>query len=73
MAIDPVCGMTVEPAKAAGSADHGGMTYYFCCAGCLGKFKVDPVRYAAPAHSGTRRVVRIGRTPRTLPIAFHCP
>ena len=54
MAIDPVCGMTVEPAKAAGSADHGGMTYYFCCAGCLGKFKVDPVRYAAPPHSGTR-------------------
>ena len=44
--------MTVEPAKAAGSVDHGGMTYYFCSAGCLGKFKADPARYAARGRSG---------------------
>ena len=52
MAIDPVCGMTVEPAKAAGHAGHSGVTYYFCSAGCLGKFKADPARYAAHAHGG---------------------
>ena len=37
--IDPVCGMTVAPAKAAGSFEHEGQTYYFCSKGCLEKFR----------------------------------
>ena len=37
-AIDPVCGMTVDPEKAAGKSERGGETYYFCCAGCKEKF-----------------------------------
>jgi Cu+-exporting ATPase len=41
-AIDPVCGMTVDPARAAASYDYHGKTYYFCCRGCLGKFQADP-------------------------------
>ena len=36
--IDPVCGMTVDPARAAGSVDHRGQTYYFCSKGCVAKF-----------------------------------
>jgi P-type Cu+ transporter len=36
--IDPICGMSVNPATAAGSFNHGGKTYYFCSAGCLQKF-----------------------------------
>ncbi len=36
--IDPICGMTVNPATAAGSYNHAGKTYYFCSAGCLQKF-----------------------------------
>ena len=50
-AIDPVCGMTVDPAHAAGSYEHGGKTYYFCNASCLNRFKADPSRYLkrAPA------------------------
>ncbi len=36
--IDPICGMTVNPASAAGSYNHAGKTYYFCSAGCLQKF-----------------------------------
>jgi P-type Cu+ transporter len=43
---DPVCGMDVAPEQAAGSADYAGTTYYFCSAGCLAKFRADPVRYA---------------------------
>jgi Cu+-exporting ATPase len=59
---DPVCGMTVEPATAAGSVDHDGHTYYFCSRGCLEKFRADPARYvvgrpteptAAPAGATT--------------------
>ncbi|MFO0731980.1 MAG: heavy metal translocating P-type ATPase [Nitrospiraceae bacterium] len=46
--IDPVCGMTVEPTGAAGQFAHGGKTYYFCCQGCLTKFRADPERYMKP-------------------------
>ena len=31
--IDPVCGMTVDPAEAAATATHNGNTYYFCSVG----------------------------------------
>jgi len=42
-AIDPVCGMTVDPARAAGgSAVHAGRTYHFCCDGCRETFQRDP-------------------------------
>lgn len=42
---DPVCGMGIDPAKAAGSARHGSETYHFCSAACKGKFDADPHRY----------------------------
>ena len=47
MAMDPVCGMTVEPATAAGSFAHGGETYHFCSLHCLKSFKADPAKYLA--------------------------
>jgi Cu+-exporting ATPase len=55
-ATDPVCGMTVEPAKAAGSYEYGGKRWYFCNAGCLEKFRNNPKKYtgeraAIPHHS----------------------
>jgi Cu+-exporting ATPase len=37
--------MTVDPAKAAGSSEHRGHTYYFCGAGCRAKFTAEPDRY----------------------------
>ena len=46
-AIDPVCGMTVDPRAAAGSHVHGGRTYWFCSTGCLDRFRADPERYLA--------------------------
>jgi P-type Cu+ transporter len=42
---DPVCGMKVEPDKAAGHHEHDGTTYHFCSEGCLDKFKEDPESY----------------------------
>ena len=39
---DPVCGMMVLPAKAAGSLEHEEHRYYFCGKGCLSKFEADP-------------------------------
>jgi Cu+-exporting ATPase len=49
--IDPVCGMQARPDPAK-SAVHAGVTYYFCSAGCVAKFRADPERYrqrATPA------------------------
>ena len=37
--------MTVHPAMAKHRHDHAGLTYYFCCGGCLTKFVADPDRY----------------------------
>ena len=51
-AVDPVCGMTVDPETATVSHDHAGRTYYFCCDGCCTKFQSDPQRYAGPAAVG---------------------
>ena len=48
MALDPVCGMTVDPAKAAGHAEHKGTIYHFCSQHCMQAFKADPEKYLAP-------------------------
>ena len=47
--IDPVCGMTVDPAKTPHHAAHGGSDYHFCSAGCLAKFTADPAKYLSDA------------------------
>ena len=42
---DPVCGMTVAPAKAAARREHGGREILFCATGCAEKFDRQPERY----------------------------
>lgn len=39
--IDPICGMTVDSATAAGSATRDGQTYYFCSKGCEAEFNAE--------------------------------
>jgi P-type Cu+ transporter len=70
-AIDPVCGMTVDPAKAAGSFEYNGQTYYFCGQSCLEKFRADPQRFLNPVASQTK----IQRTQRKPPPQgeYTCP
>jgi Cu+-exporting ATPase len=36
--IDPVCGMTIDPERAAGKRVRDGQTYYFCSQGCQAQF-----------------------------------
>src|SRR5579862_2850924 len=52
--------MTVEPDRAAGSFVHAGQTYYFCCKGCLEKFRADPAKYLQRPASG---LVSLGAMP----------
>ncbi len=45
MEKDVVCGMQVEPTKAAGTSEFKGKTYYFCSNGCKAKFDANPQQY----------------------------
>jgi Cu+-exporting ATPase len=73
---DPVCGMTVQPATAAGHYDFQGNTYYFCAVSCLNKFKATPAAYLKPA--GSRQQVADGKTQSAFriphsAIEYTCP
>ncbi len=50
-AVDPVCGMQVDPATAAAKTTFKGQTYYFCCTPCLKKFEANPEHYLARSGS----------------------
>lgn len=63
--IDPVCGMTVNPEKSAGSSTYKGVTYHFCSVHCLHKFEADPERILnGPPQPMSSQLVGIKRTPK---------
>ena len=56
-AIDPVCGMTVDPGKTPHHASHAGADYQFCSAKCLERFVARPEIFlegAPPAAEGRK-------------------
>ena len=69
-AIDPVCGMTVQPAMAAGSYEYQGKTYYFCATSCLTKFRTDPIHYLTPPEQRAPRVMPV---PSGGVVEYICP
>jgi Cu+-exporting ATPase len=46
--VDPVCGMTIDPADAVGQFDYKGQTYYFCAESCLEQFRENPEQFLNP-------------------------
>ncbi len=52
---DPVCGMDIDPATAAGKSEYNGQTYYFCSAGCKKSFDKEPEKYVSQAEHGHQR------------------
>ena len=42
---DPVCGMEIDPATAAGKSVYAGKTYYFCSKDEKAQFDKDPEKY----------------------------
>jgi Cu+-exporting ATPase len=46
MVTDPVCGMRIDDAEAAGTAEYEGTTYSFCSEMCRDTFVADPAAYA---------------------------
>ncbi len=49
MAKDPVCGMNVEPGKAAGKSSYKGEVIYFCSERCKERFDSDPESFVRKA------------------------
>ncbi len=78
-ARDPVCGMTVSPATAAGSSEHNGQVYYFCSTHCVKRFRESPQTFlAARVALSSAKPVTIGRASTSSPsvsnVATHiCP
>ena len=79
---DPVCGMNVNPASAKQVHEHAGKKYYFCCAGCMDKFRADPGKYlsAAPPNARPSGLVPLGMpaagkvpAPVSAAPAYVCP
>jgi P-type Cu+ transporter len=46
--MDPVCGMSVDPATSKHRFDHEGRTFHFCSARCREKFAASPATYLSP-------------------------
>ncbi len=57
---DPVCGMQVDPAGAAGASDYQGTTYYFCSKGCKSRFDASPETYLRRARAPAAPMVQGG-------------
>jgi len=66
MQVDPVCGMSVDPAAGKPHLNHDGTTYYFCGQGCCDKFAADPGHYLSGGHKKMAKDLPAG----TL---FTCP
>src|SRR5271168_1903170 len=56
---DLVCGMMVDPQKAAAKVVHGGQAYYFCAQRCAQKFEKEPEKFLA-AHGAADIVTPAG-------------
>jgi len=65
---DPVCGMTVEPAKAAAHAVYSGKDYHFCSQHCHDKFVEEPSRYIGAGETGQEKPM-----PGVAEAIYTCP
>ena len=59
--VDPVCGMTVDPAKTPHHAHHAGQDYHFCSAKCRERFEARPEVFLGesppPTPQGSKDVI----------------
>jgi len=79
-AKDPVCGMMVDPQKAAGKVEYQGKNYYFCSTRCAERFQKEPEKFlVAPGTAGMERKFTApvstvsAPSPATTNIRYTCP
>ena len=72
---DPVCGMMVEPGKAAAKTEHAGKTYHFCSVRCGERFRAEPAKFlAAPGTGGMEPAPLPGPAPAVAQkVRYTCP
>ena len=58
--LDPVCGMTVDPATSKHRFDYQARTYHFCSAGCRTKFAAAPETYLDKSKTAPKEPVPEG-------------
>jgi P-type Cu+ transporter len=71
LAVDPVCGMKVNPATArGGSFEHAGLTYHFCNPKCRERFSAQPEKYlnSTKADDAPKSDVGTSSAARTQPV-----
>src|SRR5262245_38585393 len=68
--VDPVCGMTVDPATAAEAVTHDGRTYHFCSAHCAEKFRADPAGFL---DGSARGMHQMEAPPPGAAVEYICP
>ena len=64
--LDPVCGMTISPADAVGTLDHGAHTYHFCSDTCMQKFRENPAQFVG-------RKSQVSTPPVDADAEYTCP
>ena len=75
MAIDPICGMTVDE-RTAISAEREGETFYFCCEHCRKKFvesRESSVEGQSLVQLSKNHSPALDRRPSTLDSVYTCP
>ena len=72
---DPVCGMSVDPARAKFSAAHEGKDYFFCSAACLERFRREPAKYlSGGGHDAMESAAPAAQSPpEGRGIEYTCP
>jgi Cu+-exporting ATPase len=75
--IDPVCGMTVDPAHSYGPVRFQGQDYYFCNPNCQRRFEAEPAKYLhgeKETHEPAALTVPRSPSTRTVPARrYVCP
>ena len=64
--VDPVCGMKVRSASAAGQYEFGGKSYFFCSEHCLNKFRAAPADFLDTREDSTAPLAQEG-------VEYTCP
>jgi Cu+-exporting ATPase len=71
---DPVCGMTVDPAKPAARSEHKGKTYYFCSKRCAERFTNEADKFlTSPGSAGMEPLSAAVTDPTKKGVKYTCP
>ena len=72
-ALDPVCGMTVDPDNSAGSFEYNGTTYYFCSKHCLHRFSDNPESFLQNSAASPQPTSITRQPPSRAGMKYTCP